>query len=302
VSGGSDSIALAVALHHLHTGGLGRLILGHFDHRLRPESGLLARQRVADLARTLNAEFITGCAPDHPSQPLSEEFLRDQRYQFFLEGLQRTGARYLALAHTWNDQVETILQRILRGSGLRGLRGMPAFRTFGDEWVIARPLLTATRELLREMLQEQQQGYCEDPTNKDVRWTRNWIRHELLPGMQGRFPHAPAALVRLSSQADEAASALQIWATELLKEAVEFHQREVVITLSPLDGRPEIVVRELLYLIWELRQWPLKDMSFGHWSKMAQCLAAKKPETLTLPGDLHLIIEAEHASVTGPKH
>ena len=298
VSGGGDSVALAILLHRLRGTASGKITLAHFDHRLRAEAVAAEKSTVADLAKSLRIEFISGQAPDIPSLSVSENLLRDQRFNFFADAMRNTGARYLALAHTREDQVETVLQRILRGSGLRGLSGIHPFRSFGEDWVIARPLLGASKVLLRDVLAEHQAAYHEDATNFDMRWVRNWMRHELLPSLQSRYEQAPAAIVRLSQQADEASAALQIWASRLSDRSVRFTTTKIEIDLEPLADTPEIVIREMLYLIWQHQDWPLRAMSFDHWQAVSQGLTlAGETLAFDLPGLIHFTCSGKVATL-----
>ena len=120
VSGGADSVALLRLL--VADPGPGRVFVAHFDHRLRPESADDCRF-VESLAHEFQLEFRSRAARD--SLPRADEAAaRAARYQFLREEAERVGARYVLTAHTADDQAETILHRILRGTGPRGLRGM----------------------------------------------------------------------------------------------------------------------------------------------------------------------------------
>ncbi len=201
VSGGADSICLLDLLSHMNY----RLVVCHFDHGLRPESAAEARY-VERIAIELGLEFILGkgdviafCKKERLS---IEEGARLSRYQFLFRAARQVSAFAVAVAHTGDDQVETVLMHLLRGSGLAGLRGMK-HRTIFPEWDAAIPLVRPLLGVYRsEVLQ-----YClkhglqpvEDQTNQDVTYFRNRLRHELIPALETYNPQIKPALLRMSS-------------------------------------------------------------------------------------------------------
>lgn len=194
-SGGLDSCVL---LHLLRFGcqfGDG-LVVGHFDHAMRPCSRGDAAW-ASGLARAWGLPFYSGRADDPPR---SEGAARDARYQFLHRLVGQVGAGALLTAHHADDQAETVLFRILRGTGLRGLRGIPASRPPQ----LLRPLLDVWREELLRYAAVAGLTWREDPTNQQLGAARNVIRHELLPVAEARVaPAARRALVRLAEQATQ---------------------------------------------------------------------------------------------------
>ncbi len=200
VSGGVDSLTL---LHLLRfSPGLPalELVVGHFNHRIRSGSDAEALW-VRGWAAAWGLECRVGLAESRPS---NEEEARDARYAFF-EGERKTlGARWVLTAHHADDQAETILFRIVRGTGLRGLEGIPEKRDPG----ILRPLLPFTRARLSEYADSTGIRPRVDPSNVDPRFARNVIRNEILPRLEaGVAPAARKSLVRLGriASAEEAA-------------------------------------------------------------------------------------------------
>ncbi|MDP7204975.1 MAG: tRNA lysidine(34) synthetase TilS [Pirellulaceae bacterium] len=184
ISGGADSVGLAHALSVLAVRGEARLVLAHFDHRWREESAEDARF-VEQLAGQLGWECIQGQAAEPGVQ--SEETARQQRYAFLLDVARSEGARFVVTAHTADDQVETILDRILRGTGLRGLAGIPRTRVLDEGIVLLRPLLCCSKSDLQQYLSELGQPWREDQSNQDTDFTRNRIRQVLLPLLRSEF-------------------------------------------------------------------------------------------------------------------
>lgn len=206
VSGGADSLAM---LHLLAEGReLHRveLTVGHVDHGISPESaGAMAL--VERAAGSAGLEFRS--ASLRLGSGASETAARTARRRALVELADRAGAVSIATAHHAGDQVETVLMRVLRGSGPAGLAGI-AGRT--GRWI--RPLLGIRGEELREYLGRMEAAWWEDPANRDPRHLRSWIRTELLPTIEARLPDAGTRLLRLAGQA---ASARRGW-DQLLEE------------------------------------------------------------------------------------
>ena len=191
VSGGVDSMTL---LHLLRFGGAApspTLHAAHLDHRMRTES--------ADDAAWLGkvcAEWGVAYHLRAAATPIRTEAEgREQRYGFFAEVAEGLGAGAVTLTgHTADDQAETVLFRIARGSGPRGVRGIHP----GGSRSPVRPLLPFWRAEVEAYAAAHGVPYREDPSNRDPRWTRNRLRHEVLPALQAAVPGAAAALVSLA--------------------------------------------------------------------------------------------------------
>ncbi len=176
VSGGADSMAMLELLAEAR-GGAG-LTVAYVDHGIRPEAAFEAAW-VAGAAHRLAAAFVR---LDASGRGAGEAELRERRYAVLSECARRAGATWIATAHTADDQVETVLLRLIRGAGRRGLSGMTAVRN-----QIVRPLLAAKRRQLRDFLLRRGIGWCEDASNADPRYARNRLRHEVVPVIERAF-------------------------------------------------------------------------------------------------------------------
>jgi len=211
VSGGPDSTALLHGAAQVAPRRGWRLTVAHLDHALRPSSVDEARA-VANAAAALGlpselrrVDVASLAAAEHRS---AEDAGRQARYRFLEEVAASLGREALiATAHTADDAAETVLLRLARGAGLRGLRGIPARRGR-----IVRPLLGERRAALRAALDAAGISYSLDPTNEDPRHAaRNRVRAELLPALERLNPAAVEALVRfgrLAADDDELLDAL----------------------------------------------------------------------------------------------
>ncbi len=319
VSGGSDSVALACAMglaqtqHALHSSEpAGKRIIAWFDHGIRNVD--FERACVERLANALSFDLIQGSQTTQlvSSKALSREgatgdisahegatseaSLRQARHAFFLSTLKQTGGRYLTLAHTFEDQVETVLQRLFRGTGIRGALGMRTFRPLDQDWVLARPLLHTKRSELRAMLAELNQAYCDDPTNTDQRWTRNWLRHGILPLIEERYPGASSAIHRFSQQLGTHESAIAVWVEQLMDRACEVNHDVVQVNLAEFDGVPDLLFIEVVRRIWREQQWPELDMSEQHWIQLGErckqsMMSDATTQAMDLPGGIHAVIQ-----------
>ena len=210
VSGGGDSVALALLLRRACGEKAIPLALGHVDHGLRPDSGQDA-EFVERLAGELGLGFFLRRVAVAGKGASPEEAARSARRKALLELARKAGAGVVALGHTLDDQAETVLHRALVGTGPTGLAGMRALS--GPWW---RPLLGVTRRELRDYLKARGQTWRTDPSNLELDYARNRVRHKILP-MAKEFinPKAPQALARL---AEVSAQEEDYW----LKEALAF--------------------------------------------------------------------------------
>jgi tRNA(Ile)-lysidine synthase len=281
VSGGADSVAMLRALAAIkrRSGAPGSLIVGHFNHHLQPQANDDAGF-VAELAKKLVLPFelgegeVTKLAAEQGDG--IEAAARESRYSFLQEVAHRRGARYLATAHTADDQAETVLFNILRGTGVSGLAGIPRVRPLGPAVSVIRPLLTIRRCEVISYLAEIKQDYCIDPTNDSADYTRNRIRHELLPLVRREFNREiDGALCRLSHLAGDAQRVIEKLADELLDRCVRQDRKldAVVVNTKLLVEVDRHLIREMFIALWRREVWPLQDMGFNEWEMLAAVAA-----------------------------
>jgi len=278
VSGGADSVALATALRELRPSGEGRLVLAHYNHRLRGAESDADQALVEEIGRQMRLEVIVGAGGGDGTSATSEDSLRSLRYQFLVEAASQCGARYVTTAHTADDQVETVLFNILRGTGLAGLVGIPRVRALTEAATLVRPLLDVSRDEVLEYLQRLGKSFRDDSSNASSRYTRNRIRHELLPLLEREYhPNVRQSIARLSRIAEEADQFVEARARRLLSRYKRLFGDDVEIETRPLRRSPELVARAALMLIWRWQGWPLADMSFEKWDQLLAF--AREPAT-----------------------
>jgi tRNA(Ile)-lysidine synthase len=177
----------------------------------------------------------------------------------------------VAVAHTADDQAETVLHRLLRGTGLRGLAGMSRVRTLGPAVSVIRPLLEVRRGLLRDYLQSIGQGWSEDHSNLDERFTRNRLRRKLIPVVEQEFgANVIEAICRTALLAGEGQAIVAGETLFLLERAVVRRDRLAVsLACHLLRSASPVLVREALREIWRLQHWPEQAMGFAEWTDLA---------------------------------
>jgi tRNA(Ile)-lysidine synthase len=302
VSGGPDSVCLLHALVALQKATAKRsLCVAHFNHLLRGRDS----DADAEFVRHLHEELVA----QHPEIHLcmgqadvalfaeaeganTEGMARQLRYAWLAEVAQEMKARWIATGHTADDQAETVLHRLLRGTGIQGLRGIASRRTLEPGIEVIRPLLNVTRPEVIHYLSELQQPYRIDESNLDTGFTRNRIRHDLLPLLNKEYnPSIASVLGRLAEQADELFSDMADRAAELLRCAEQPRAGGMMILdRSRLSEVPRFLVREMLRLLWARENWPMNAMDFAAWERVAD-IALGKASAVDLPSGVKVRLQ-----------
>ena len=204
-SGGLDSTVLAHALM-MARGRLAHLRLIHIDHRLQPASADWA-ERCARQARRWRVPItvLRATIPKHRGES-PEAAAREARYMLFEEALEP--GEVVVTAQHEDDQAETLLLQLFRGAGVAGLAAMPPIAPFG-RGRLARPLLGVPRAALVRHADAHQLEWIEDPTNLDTRFTRNFLRHDVLPVIRRKWPAIDGTLARVASHMADAQGVLE---------------------------------------------------------------------------------------------
>lgn len=281
LSGGADSVALTDALAALRRRRGFRLVAAHLDHGLRPESkddaafcqslcdALQVPLRVGTAAVRARAEAEAGGL---------EQAARRERYSFLRRVQQDDDAVAVAVAHTQDDQAETLLLRLLRGAGARGLAGMRPRR--GD---LVRPLLGVARARVLEHLRARGLGWREDATNADTRHLRNRVRHELVPYLEQRFnPRLREALARTAALLADEDDHIEAEARPLVGSAGLGEAEALVLERAPLAAAAPAVARAALRLALE-RQGGLAGVTRDHVERLLRLVRSPAPSGRRLP-------------------
>jgi tRNA(Ile)-lysidine synthase len=253
VSGGADSVALLHVLVSLRSQRLiaAELICAHINHQLRGPQSDSDEQFVIEQAGRLNLPVMTRTANVREyaaAHHLSQETAgRQLRFASLQETASERGCTWVATGHQKNDNAETLIHRLRRGTGFRGLAGIWPARPFGAGLRLARPLLCATRNEIAAYLHKHKLPWRADHTNVDLAYTRNYIRHRLLPALQeeSRRPLVEE-LSALAAAARELYGRIQSQAEEAGSRLARFSEGRIALQASALASLPEPVAIELV--------------------------------------------------------
>jgi tRNA(Ile)-lysidine synthase len=284
LSGGPDSVALTAALAALRRRRGFRLVAAHLDHGLRPGSPDDAAF-CQDLCAALEVPFRAGTASVRARARREkgglEQAARRERYSFLRRVQGDEAALAIAVAHTQDDQAETLLLRLLRGAGASGLAGMRP--RSGD---LLRPLLGVSRARVLEHLRARGLAWREDPSNADAAHLRNRVRHELLPYLEQRFnPRIREALARTAALLADEASHMGTEAQELLGKIAKREGDTLLLDRRLLAAAPLAVARAAIRLA--LRETGgLDGVERVHVERVIQVARSEAPSgrRLLLPG------------------
>ena len=278
LSGGADSVAL---LQLAHDAGKAAAAV-HVNHGLRGAASDGDEAFARGLCDALKVPLLVYRAepPEHPG----EGWAREARYAFFRQAMEATGADALALAHHRDDQAETVLLHLLRGSGLNGLGGM-AQDAHVNGLRIVRPLLDCSRDELRQWLRQRGQVWREDESNQDARYLRNALRLDVLPMLERLAPGVSARLAETAAllRADEAVLHAQTM------RFLDQHMQGRALPLAPLQAEMPAMQRRILRA-WHQCQCGVgeeRSLSAQQTEALRALIDANASARCNLPGDWH---------------
>jgi tRNA(Ile)-lysidine synthase len=300
VSGGADSVALLRALSETFSG---RLFVAHFNHGIRGDESELDAEFVAELAGQLRLPCRMerrDMTAESSGQNL-EAAARQARYSWLAFVAKSEGLDSIATGHNANDQAETVLFHLFRGSGLSGLRGIARRRRMTSDVQVIRPLLRATRTDIERYLNSLSQPWRQDSSNADRRFSRNRIRHDLLPLLERDYnPRVAEALARLGLEAvawrraQLAGIAQKLRSAELPKAG-----DSVVFSRPKLERLSSHTLRAIWSAIWQREGWPLTEMGYRDFDRIANWCRAPSA-ALELPGGVRMECR-ERSIVANPR-
>ena len=301
-SGGADSTALLLLLSRLAPRLDIAVRAAYFDHELRGKKASAAeRQAVEALARSACAPLITasGDVRGHARKRRLgiEEAARELRYAFLAEAAREAGARVVAVGHTADDQVETILMHILRGSGLSGLAGMlprspwPVSALGGDDLTLVRPLLETRRAETEAYCRESGIEPLADVSNRSPRYRRNVVRNDLLPLLREYVPGVDASLLRLARAAASERQAQDETAARLLDDAATGEAGRIRLSIASLRQAPPDLLPLTMRLAASRLLHDTRDLSERHLLAMARAIGKPAGTSLDLPRGLKLRVD-----------
>ncbi len=299
-SGGPDSVTLFHLLRSLSAEYLWKLGLVHFNHQLRPVDAKKDERFVKNLARKYKAPFFCGTgsvrSEARRTKTSIEEAARQMRYDFFLRTAKAEKFQAVALAHTRDDQAETVLMRVLQGTGLRGLQGIrEKFKKGRVTWV--RPLLAFTKKELLDHLFRERIPFRLDRSNDSSRFVRNRIRLELIPGLQRDFnPRVVEALSRIPAiVAGEGALIAELEEKGWKKIFKKIRDKKIELRRSIfLKFPPALQFRIVEKALKKLDRQ--SGLSFEAWERIRQGLVRSRYRC-SLPKDIDLALTPKNLTI-----
>jgi tRNA(Ile)-lysidine synthase len=309
VSGGPDSVCLLHVLHELKNKLQIHLVIAHFDHGLRPAEDESETAFVRGLAKSLNLPFETakGYLLAKKTRGSREEVARNARYAFLERVRKKHRAQKIALGHNLNDQAETILMRLLRGSGPSGLTGIPPCR----DGSIVRPLIEIGRPEIEKYLKTRKLTSVMDSSNLKTDYLRNQIRLDLMPLLeqyQPRLVHLLGQTAEILRDEDEYLERIaEAW---LKKEVTQNPDNTLHMFTASFLALPVALRRRVTRLLIGVVKKDLRRITWDHILSIQRLAQAEKPQAaLNLPGRLtvkrtydHLIFSASVQRKPQPFH
>jgi tRNA(Ile)-lysidine synthase len=305
VSGGPDSVCLLHILVKLQKELDIEPHVAHLNHQLRGADSEADAMYVAELAHrleipaTIESRDVKAYQAQHHTS--LEEAAREVRYSFLADVARAVGAERVAVGHTMDDHVETILMHLIRGSGTRGLRGLLPI----SRWHSAGASLTIIRPLL-EMSRQETAAYCHqykldprtDTSNLSPEPLRNRIRHQLLPQLLGYNPRVIEALLRTARIAADDLALIDREVARLWDEVARKEKDSVIFNKKSLMALPSTLKRHLLRASIESLLGNLKDIEANHIEDVMDALEKPAGKKIGLPDDLNFTIEYDRYVLT----
>ncbi len=257
LSGGADSTALLLALAQLASTSNWEIFACHVNHNLRGEESNEDEEFCRTLCSDLNIELEVqqdqasiDCKSNETGTfealNLSEESLRERRYCFLVEAAQKRQAKYILTAHTLDDQTETVLFRLIRGSALKGLSGISLVSDLAENIRLIRPLLSFTKDDCCHFLCESSTSFRCDSSNLNQKFARNYLRHTVIPLIEARFNNFSLHVEQLREIIEKE----DVWLTQLTRQQItqleELTGLFNVWPMAPFNSHPLALRRRMV--------------------------------------------------------
>jgi len=288
VSGGADSVAMLYALNELIDYGLD-LIIAHLNHGIRGDEAKRDADFVKETAKTLGLTFVYGevnTLEYREEAGISlEDAARTLRYKFFNQVLSKHYATKLATAHTLDDQAETVLMRLIRGSGSNGLSGIPPVSNN-----IIRPLIETSRSEIEQFLKSKNVSWINDSTNESKEFLRNKIRIDLLPELETYNPNIKETLARTADILRYEDEFISKQARKHFEETFNANKSELIGDLEYYRNVDKTLRFTLLRLAVEVIAGSLKNVSSLHITNADDFLLSDNPSgEIEIPEEIVIV-------------
>jgi tRNA(Ile)-lysidine synthase len=293
VSGGPDSVTLLHVLDSLKKEYSLNILIGHLDHKFRGEESAGDRKFCEELAKKYNLEIIweeidvPKAAKEKGISP--EEAARFERYDFFKRTVKERGMDKIAVGHTRDDQAETVLMRIIRGAGMKGLGGISPVKDIQGNKII-RPLIEVSRKEVEDFISEAGLKFRTDSSNEKSIYTRNKIRLELIPLLEKDFnSNIKEVLANMAENLQIENDFLSRYARRKFKSVSSIKHEEILIDIKKFKKQPEAVRKRILRAALEELKGDLRRLTYQHWKEIEELIDSRPVNSIVdLPAGISI--------------
>ena len=286
VSGGADSVCLLYLLNNYAKKVAFSLTAVHVNHMLRKDEAEVDAAFVQTICREMNIRcLVAKCDVRGLSKAAGmsiEEAGRSARYRTFEKVAESMEQSKIAVAHNYDDNVETILLNLIRGTDLKGFVGMKPF-SYKDNQVIIRPLLIFTKEEIKEFLEMRKVQYREDTTNKSIDFTRNKIRNKVMPILNEINPRTAVHIYNLSQAVSQVEGYTDWLAAEYFESAVTLEDGKATISLAKIEAADQFIKNKVIYNAIVAVAGQAKDISRVHVDEAVELIEKQTGRQISLP-------------------
>ena len=302
VSGGPDSITLLHILNSLKKEYLVDIVVAHLDHKFRGEESSSDRIFCECLAKKYGLEIVfeeidvPKIAKEKGISP--EEAARFERYDFFKRTAKERGIKRIAVGHTRDDQAETVLMRLIRGAGMKGLGGISPVKEM-QGFIIIRPLIEASRKEVEDFISETGLKFRKDSSNDKTIFTRNKIRLELIPLLERDFnPNIKEVLANMAENLQIENEFFAKYGKRKFKGMAKIKQGEIFIDLKKFKKQPEAVRKRILRASLEELKGDLRRLTYQHWKEMEELIDSRPVNSIVdLPAGISVTKDKTNISL-----
>lgn len=291
VSGGVDSVVLLDLLVRLSEDVGLTISIAHVNYGLRGKESDRDEKFVKGLAKKYDCQLFLAKPKGLKNKSDNLQLgARNFRYKFFLDAAKKINADKIALAHHADDQAETVLLHLSRGAGLNGLTGMDSSRELDNVVKLVRPLLPITRKEILGYAKERLLKFVEDSTNKTNKYSRNFIRHDVLPLLSKANPNIVKSLCKTANILRDDDIALDSIAIEGFKKVVKVEKGKVFIQRKGFLKYPMAIRKRILRLAYNYLTGDTADLLTDHIEKMCYLASSlNKKAEYSLPHGLKFV-------------
>ena len=294
LSGGPDSVALLNVLFSLKNKYGIDIYVAHLDHGFRGEESAADSRFCKELAEKMGLEIVCEqidvprIAKEKGISP--EEAARFERYDFFKRVCRAKGVKKIAVGHNKDDQAETVIMRLVRGSGMAGLGGMNPLKDM-QGFKIMRPLVEISRREIEKFLKASKLKFRHDSSNAKTIFTRNKVRRELIPYLEDNFnPNVKEVLSNMAENLRLENDFLERFAKRKFKSVSRIKNGEILIDIKRFKRQPEAIRKRILRAALHELKGDLRRLTYQHWKEMQELIDNRPVNSIVdLPGGVNIV-------------